>query len=317
MAQPLVTKIETVLRSLKVTFINENSSLPDFEAAEDQFLKPILGGLMTGLYNVPEATPTELCKLAQRALVPLGYLMDLPLLHLNISDNGISITTSENRAPAPRWAFEKLEQALADKASMALERLIAHLYANREELEWTMPTNRDLIFVDGKAFNEYYTIHQPYRTFEQLRPCVMQAEMTIDATIGSIYYKALKAKGDKTEEELNVIHLVKCAVAQLTIKHAIGVLPVKITPDGFTATLRDNRDKANQGDNTASDTAMSVLLTTVSRNADTYLSELKKYLDANASETVFADYFTSDKYVAPVIEEAVKDKNENSPTFFL
>lgn len=317
----LVTKITTVKRCLKVTFINSTSRMPDFESVQDAYIKPLLGTtIINALGNINEDTPTQFLALVQRAIVPLGYMQDLSLLQVNISDLGVDITTSDNRAAVPRWAYEKLQETLADKASNALEALLTFLHEEKpEDVNWTIPVNKDFVFINGKQFNEYYSIHQPYRTFEQLRPSVMQAEIVVGNTIGTLFFKALKAKAaaDLENEEKEVLHLIKCAVAQLTIKHAIGVLPVKITPNGFTASLRDNRDKANQGDNAASDNLMSVLLKTVTANADYYLNQLKNYLDKNSTSELMASYYNSSYYVAPAVKEIVKDKNENSPTFFL
>jgi hypothetical protein len=317
---PLITDIATVKQYVKVMFNSSNASLADMTGAEIRFLVPILGQT---LYAALLATPTtppydDLAEYCKRAVAPLAYWTDLPTLQTQISDGSVGTFVSNNMQAAHRWEFEELSEALADKGCFALENLLQFLFDNAADYSWTVPLNYDLIFLTGKEFNKYYNIYQPYRTFEMLRPLLREVEdQEIRSIIGDGFFEELRDNDAPNDDEKKVIELIKKAVASLTIKKAVERLPVKISAFGFTVMLSRNPDRAVQGEENAPTDQMSLLHTSVKKSGESYLVKLKDLLNANASDSVFATYFASDFYQAPIAPENVVDPNSTRKIFGL
>lgn len=311
----LVTNIATVRKYMKVAFVNQSAMMPDFEAAQKKYVIPILGKVLYQVMETESLTmaeePTELLKLVLRAVIPLAYFNDLAMVATQITDMGVGVTQATHFQNAPRWQFLELKKNLEDKGCAALEELLIYLNEDKpEETVWTIPDNYDLLLNTGKAFNQYYPISQPYRTFESIRPLAKAIETdVIIPLIGEEYFNILKTKATPTALEKQVIQLVKKAIAYLTIKVSAELLPVNISADGFTVSLSHNNDQPNQGQQQAESTQMSVLVNSCDAQGKSYLSMLSELLNGRASTTIFPEYFLSTFYKASVVI-SLTDKNQ-------
>ncbi len=317
----LINNIETVrANGVNVMFINDNSSIADITAAEERFLEPILGAVLYEILldevDVVNSDYLPLIKKAQKALAPLAYWLDLPHIQSTISDRGAGTFSSDNMQPLHRWEYESLRESLADKGCFALEKMLQHLFEEADFYEWTVPATHNTIIKTGTEFSSIVTLFQPYRTFENLRPLVKQTEdQYICNSIGASFFEALRDAATPTAEEAKAIVLIKKAVANLCIKSACEVLPVKIAPGGFTTQLSDANEKPEQGEATASSKQMGLLYTSVKQTGESYLGQLMEYLNTNASSSVFTAFFSSSYYTAPVAAEDVVNNNEDSKIF--
>jgi hypothetical protein len=298
----LITDIATARQYVKVNFTNGESSLADMSAADARFLVPVLGQtlyntLLSSLTNPTYATLIDLCR---KAVAPLAYWMDLPNMQTQITDRGVGTFTSNNMDSAHRWEFEQLRESLAEKGCWALEQLLQHLYDNATTYTWTPADEYKLIFLTGKEFYKYFPVFQPYRTFETLRQQVRQVEDNyVRVLIGDDFFEELRDKANPSAAEKKAIAAMKKAVANLTIKKALEVLPIKISEYGLTVMLSRNPDRTMQGEENAPTPQLSLMYKSVERDGETYLLKLKNYLDATASVSVFTNYFNSDFYSAP------------------
>ena len=311
----LVTNIATVRKYMKVAFVNQSAMMPDFEAAQKKYVLPILG---KALYQVMETEsltlpeePTELLKLVLRAVIPLAYFNDLAMVATQITDMGVGVTQATHFQNAPRWQFLELKKNLEDKGCAALEELLIYLNEEKPEgIVWTIPDNYDLLLNTGKAFNQYYPISQPYRTFESIRPLAKAIETdVIIPLIGEDYFNLLKTKVSPTSLEKQILQLIKKAIAYLTIKVSAELLPVNISADGFTVSLTHNSDQPNQGQQQAEPTQMSVLINSCDAQGKSYLSMLSELLNNRASLTIFPEYFISAFYKTPLVM-SLTEKNK-------
>lgn len=310
----LINDIGTVRKYLKVAFVNQTVMLPDFEGAQKKYLLPILG---KALYEVIEAeaagnpsNPSELLKLCLRAIVPLGYFSDLAMLSTQITDMGVGNVVAEHFSNAPRWQFLELRKNLEEKGCAALEELLIFLNEELPEgVTWTVPETYDLLLNNGKYFNQYFSISQPYRTFESLRPIVKSIEIDeIIPLIGKPFFSYLKGLTEPSDLESQALTLLKKAIAYLTIKSAAELLPVNISADGLTVALTHNTDQPNQGQQQASEVQMSVLVNSCLSSGKGYLDSLLDLLNNNASSEVFPLFFASSFYTAPTTDDdATKD----------
>ena len=305
---PLITTIGTVRKYLKVSFVNANAMLPDFEGVQKKYIVPILG---KDLYNTieSEATtnpsePSDLLKLVLRAVAPLGYFSDLAMVSTQITDMGVGTVSSEHFVNAQRWQFLQLKENLEDKGCAALEELITWLYEDSatEDITWTVSDGFNTIIKTGKEFNQYFTIYQPYRTFESLRPIVKKIEdEEVRPLIGDTFFEYLRDNTEPSADEKTIIQLIKKAIAYLTIKSASELLPVRISADGFTVLLTHNPDANNQGHQQAPAVQMSVLATRCEESGRGYLQTLIDTLNTKASTELFPTFFASSYYTAPKV----------------
>jgi len=303
----IVTTLQQVKEAgLKIMFTNNMNTLADMRAAERKYILPLTGAdLLSILQTAPlDSKYNELLSIAQRAEAYLAYYLDLPTLQVQIGDNGLSTFANTNRQAAHRWEYKEMQEMLESKGCEALEEMLELLHAKRTELGWQMPAAYQSFFITGKDFATYFNIYQPYRTFELLRPVVRQVEdQYIIATTGAELYQALLATTAPKPLEAQAITLIKKALAQLTIKTAIEILPVKISAYGFTVLLSDSAERPNGGEEQAPASLMSLTLASCERSGNTYLSQLRLLLDSNASADIFPEYLNSVLYTAPAPEE--------------
>jgi hypothetical protein len=318
---PLINDIETVrANGVKVMFINDDSAIADMISAEERFIVPVLGDALYADLNTNIADPdfVELLGKVRRALAPLAYWLELPNIQTQITDRGTAAFASQNMVASPRWAFYELRESLADKGCYALENLLQYLFDNKAHYDWALPGDFKLIILTGKEFYNFFPVYQPHRTFLSLRPIIKQVEdQYIRTSIGDTFFEELRDKASPSPEENKAIALIKVAVANLAVKTACEILPVKISANGFTVVLLDALDKPWQGEQQAPGEQMGMLYKSVQQTGQTYLSKLKDYLNENASANLFASYFSSIYYKAPAVAASVVDPNSKQNIFRL
>ena len=322
--EAFVKNIDTVKKYLKVMALAKVSAMPDFEAAQKRYLLPILGKALFAIVQAEAITvpaqPSDLLKLVYRALIPLAYYLDLPSMQTQINDIGVGVTTTDNFTPAARWAFLELREMLADKGCAGLEELLIFLNEDKpNDVDWTLPDGYNSIIKTGKDFSRYFTIYQPYRTFENLRPIITSVEdEKIRPAIGDVFFERLRDATTPAPEEKKAIELVKKAVAYFAITKGCALLPVRLGSDGFTVALDRTTDMTNQGQQQAPAVQMSVLSNTSENIANGYLDTLLSLLNKTASTTIYPLFFTSEFYKVPVVPSVSEAPfNSTSNAFFL
>lgn len=296
---------------VKVNFTNSTSSLPNLTRAEERFLLPVLGQTLYDavVSTTPDPAHETLITYCKWVVAPLAYWLELPMIQTQLTDTGLRTAENENYTAAHKWEFEKILASLEEDGCWALERLIKYLFDNAETLSWTAPDEYKIIFKTATEFKRFYPIHQPYRTFESLRPLVTQVQdQYIITSIGEDFFEELRTYDASDANILKAIMLVKKAVANLTIMRAVEVMSVRVTREGFSVQLGD-ADVQNTGQGNAPENQLSMLHRQCQQNGEGYLNQLKEFLNENASASVFATYFGSDYYVDP--DDDVEDANEN------
>lgn len=333
----LINNKETVRLYVRINYINDISSLPDFQLAAEKYLIPIIGQALYDdllaqviAFEVPaegeepvDIDDVDLVGKCRAVIAPLGYLMELATIHTQITDSGLRTASTETLQAAHRWEYNKVEEHLIEKGSFAIESLLKYLFKEKDDYtDWTDSDEyKDLssiIFQIASEFNKYFRVQHPYRVWWELRPLIREVEdFYIIPTIGEDFYTELKEDADPGADEIKAIELIKKAVAQLTIVKAIEKLSVRITPNGFTILISaGNSDAANSGDHPQRDPQLSLLYESCERSGSAYLLQLQEYLNSKASDSVFQSYYESDKYEAPSTEPEVSP-NANRKIFGL
>lgn len=319
---------------VRINFINDISSYPDFEASEERYLLPVLGAslyaLVKGLADddtiieAPTAEQlqnTELLRRCRAVVVPTAYLLDMAISHVQMTDSGLRTISTDNMPAAHRWEYNELKEYLSDKGSFAIESLIRFLFLHKDYYtEWTESSEfkeiNSFVFKTGEEFAKYFSTRQPHRLFWELRPLIREVEdFYIASQIGSPFLQELKSLQAPSALEAQAIELIKKSVAQTVIVKAVEKLAVKITDKGFVVMLSStNSDAANSGDLSARDPQLSLLYQSCERSGDAYLLQLQEHLDKHASALIFKTYYESAHYTKAVTDVPLS-KNANRKIF--
>lgn len=318
----LITFISEAKAVLRISSLDDDSSLPDIEAAEEKHIIPIIGKeLYDELHEayVGETLTEAQTQLLQRIRKPLAayaYYDDLALQHAMITDAGVRRTTTDNMPSAYRWEFEGVKEALLEKATAGIETLLSFLDINANSFtKWKQSEQykfrQKQLIKTAMDFSAQYKLHQPNRTFSSLLSLMGDVElMYIYPTIGKAFYMDLIADTTLNDQQKEVLILLKKAMANLTIYHAFEKLTVRMTAYG--PTIYDRYQDRLETDSQPTTDLMAFAMKSALRDGQSYLSKAKDYLNRNATADIFPLYFASDLY--QTIHDR-KDPNQSLPFY--
>lgn len=324
---PLFKTKQQVSQYITVADANTDSGLPKQIIAEQEYLVPILGkDLLETLQIEADTSPdvadaSELLQKVWAALAFLMYYKEMPFLYTRITDSGLKSVTNDKVQGAYFGQYKDLRAECEEEGLAALERLLVYLADGLMETwytEWQLSDaykrlNKNLI-KDGATFTRLYNIFQPHRTFHALQPLLQEVEdLFISKTIGADFFKALKEDPAPNDEEKLVLDWLQKAAANFTIHKSCTKLAVRVRREGITVMLSTN-NPADQGEGSASQAQINMLREDSLRDGNTYLNLAVEYLNENASNILFADYFNSSVYVNPDTE--VEDINDTMDGVF-
>jgi hypothetical protein len=297
---------------VRINFINQLSSFPNWEVAEQRHLLPMIGDEMYAKLAVIAADADandqdkELLKKARAIIAPLAYLIELPLIHTQLTDAGLRVISTANMEAAHRWEFNKAEDYFQDAGAFAIEAFLKFLFQHKADYaEWTgseeFKALDALVFKTGAEFANYFPLSQPYRLFWDFRPLIKEVQdFYIISAIGEEFLTELLQAANPSDEQKAAVVLIKKAVAQYTIIKAIEKRSTQIGTNGFTVKVTGSYiEDASAGKDNAPDARLSLLYASCERAGDSYLLQLKEYLNKNASAALFATYFNSPLYETP------------------
>lgn len=319
----LINDKATLLKFVKIGFINDVSSMPDFNVAADRFLIPIIGqtlydALIAEIESDPEVIDDiDLVNKCRAVVAPLAYLTQLAVIQAQITDSGIKTTNTENLQAAHRWEYNEVKEHLADAGAFAIENLLYFLFANKGDYdEWTGSEQytdiNSLIIKTAAEFNKLFTVSQPYRVWWDLRPTLLEVQdLFIKSTIGEEFFNELNEEEDPDDNQKHAILLIKKAAAQFTIVKAIEKRSVRFSSYGFTTKVNGATTESPGADEErAPDNLLSALYNGCENAGNSYLIQLQEFLNKTASDTVFETYKDSQFYTPPsTIPEESKNAN--------
>lgn len=274
--------------------------------------------------NSMTASQTALLPYVQKPLANLA-------LHAYVQQSGVLISTSGLTADREKQPYQyqqiKLEQSLLNTAYFSLDALIAYLFANQADFPTWKDTSEYKLtrgnFINAPTeFTKWVNIKNNYRTLVALRPFMLQVESAnIKATIGADMYAVLKTEieeGNLTEVNYNLVNeYIQPAVAHLSTARAVQELNFNITADGAFLHGIKASSNANIKEVVGPDMAQKAAYASLHENdGNAWLTRLTEYLNANASATVFPEYFASDLYQTPDAAEANWDLDEDGKIYY-
>lgn len=247
--------------------------------------------------SAPEFAAVKL--LAAKAAAWYAYFLALPHLRVATGDLGVVMNQPARTTMAPKWAHVDLISSTSENADAALEELLEELEAIEAEI-WKnsagYKANRSRIIRNATQLTEHLPLIQNRRrTYMALRFYLAKAEDTIASDVCTeVVFEALKTTytntpNDLTALEKKLLYLIGEMIAPYALYRAIPALRLRVDADGLYVQTIDDAMK-NQTPTTypAVDELRKELMNAY-KEAET---ALVKWLDENATETVFAGYYT-------------------------
>jgi hypothetical protein len=307
----LINTIEEIRAYVSVNVSNSiEIIMPDIISAE-KYIKAALGidqyNNLNDAYNATNPNLTNdqqlLLEKVQPALANLAYATFITIGQLDISDAGFRIIVGESHKTAFKWQIDDVKQYFLDKGFEAIDELLTFLEGNKTAYPlWTSSDAYSLTrehFINSAAvFTKLYPIKGSRRTFLALLPILKKVEeLTIEPAISTPLYEELKAQiltNAVTVDNQKLLRLLQPAVAHLAIARAIPELGLELGEDAVF--VREYISTEGKNQKRPSENLLSLKIGQAEKDGLTYLKRLTDFLQATASETLYAAFFTSPVY---------------------
>lgn len=165
--------------------------------------------------------------------------------HTDIShgEDGRKVTIdNENQKMAWEWMIERDDDATLNKAHKTMDRLIAFLEKNSEEIEeWqdseAQKAARSLFINTTGDFDKIFPIDNSRRFFIKIIPFLKEAERKhLLPVLGKTRYDAMKAaitSGDLTDAQKSMLAFINVPLAYFSLSIAIKRLSINLMPNGI------------------------------------------------------------------------------------
>lgn len=239
---------------------------------------------------------------------------------------GISSEMSDTSKPVREWMLNDVKLQLLNDACEFLDILLKYLQDNSDSLSaWTSSAqykkNKLYVINDLGTFEKYYNLNQSYSTFYNLEGTISFVDdVIIRKLLGDAYYTALKAEiaNANVSADNQVVldrYLYRITAYSTVIRAAqtMGVLLLNggIKVNEYTSTVESGKITRN-----AEYKEREVLIKRLDTDCLHLGDDLRLYLNTNASESKYAEWFSSDLYEAPVVEEDVEEEEEDTTLGF-
>lgn len=327
----LIKTIDEVKRYVAVASnLDIDSLMPDLTDVEQRHILPILdittyNALQTAYDNNTLATEQEqLLKKIQKAISNIALEQYSSLAQLDFSDSGIRQMQSDTHVAAKQWQIDDIRVAFFMKGYRAMDDVLAYLEQEKVYFAtWAASpnytVNKKFIVSDANTFNLWHNIEESRKTFISLMPSMRIVEtLKVKKQLGTALYNRVKAEilsGTISTDIANVLELLQPAVVKWTIMKAIDEKILTIMHDGLyvrnsKADFFSNREKLKTDAQ-----ERQYLRDAVEKDAESFIVELKNYLNTTATATVLPEYFNdASVYVAPIDNSVQYPSFENDCT---
>jgi hypothetical protein len=172
----------------KYVSIAQSFEFEDFEPyiqkAVNAYTHKYVGNLHTTLADEETGTNATIKNEAREhlrsAIANFGMYIYLPLLAVQLDSSGISVNTSENRAPANWGQIKDIRRELLRAGHESMDLLLAVLDANlsvfTDYATNYSQVNNELLVNNAVTFSKYYTIFDSRQTYLALMPIIRKVE---------------------------------------------------------------------------------------------------------------------------------------------
>lgn len=275
--------------------LNFDTVLPFANVAEREFRR-VVG---KELYDFLPGATAELRELAEGCVAWAAYDMALPHLKQRVGDLGMAKNSPANTVAITKWEYVDTREA-----NMAMVDLFWEFFW--EELEIEMPevwkdsaalaSRNGMLLRSADELGRYVPlVGRNRRFFAELVKFIQRAEsLYIADTVTLPVLLALKTKYKTgvmlTGLEVDLIERIRYALAYLTLHEAYPYLPLVVDNEG----VRQIRKKdGTREEDIAEKQYRQAQRQQLWQDAQLYLAQLRKFMDTNATATIFPEYYTA------------------------
>lgn len=285
-------------------------------------IQSLYDGVTNG--NISTLTPAQqkAINLFRAISAPLAISLWITPGQIQIDNAGIYIATNANRKTAFEWQINNLIKSYLKPAYQALEEAIEvlalniadyQLYASFDEYTYY----KKCFIKNSRDFTKLYSpLNNSFMSYLMLRSCMDKVdELDIKSVLLPNYYQGLKTRllsGTLTPSDNAVIPFIKKALANLTIYKAISELSVTFDKHGFMEFDNTSGVKSGESKKTAKGETVIRLSQSLLVSGNTYLNELKKYLETNKQS--YPEYTSDPAYKS---DQSAVIVNSNDQNYFI
>jgi hypothetical protein len=249
----------------------------------------------------------------------------MPLLQVLISDSGVNLAGGKT---AFQWQIKDLKTSFTRKGYNALEEVLEHLDAHIDAPElaaWGTSTaavaTHQFFLATARQFSEHYAIGDSRLTYLALLPTLRKVErFDLAPALGAAFYAELKEQlidRDLSADNAQLLDLfLRPALAHFVVAKALnGDVGLTLNGDAVELSMyRPDDSNAKEADASFSQ-LLGMKAAAALEDGRAFLTQARQFLNAQASPTRFATYFTSSAYTAPTAPRPVVTNAAAAPTF--
>ncbi|MGY4385640.1 hypothetical protein ACVWYN_002686 [Pedobacter sp. UYP24] len=210
----LITTIDEVQETLPVSFTSTIDRVrPFIAAAERNYLLAVIGKaqyeVLVDAYvaadriakDIADTEIQEAVLICQRIISNLGYLTGIPVLNVNFTDAGISVTSTSDIKQAFKWQVEDVKSAILELGFTAIEELLIFMEEDSpdkfpEYLNSENYTKRhQYLITDAADFSDNFNINNSRYIFKMLSYLMKRVEeQVVKRLYGATFFESLKTE---------------------------------------------------------------------------------------------------------------------------
>lgn len=285
------------------TELDFTTVLPFVNSAAMWFRKEIGNELYTLLAGTPPANSNpdyQMYYLARACVSWRAYELAFPHLKIRVGDVGMMKNSPANTISITKWEYTDTMDSIRKMLDQNLEYFWDEV-ESRKPTTWTGSLNyqvRQELFINSAAQMDKYVgiVGNNARLFNKLVLHILRAEQHYIKRIAtSGVVQALKAKlSDSsptlTVQEAELVELIRQAIAPLALYEAYPHLSLVVDENGIRqARLKDGTSEQEFPEAGLRNAQRQQLF----NDGQLYLANIKSYLNANATASVFPSYYTA------------------------
>jgi len=246
-------------------------------------------------------------------------------INVQIDNSGISSSMSDTSKPVREWMLTDVKAQLLNDACEYLDMLLSFLENNKEVYtDWAGSTqykwNKELLINSLATFEKYYSLNGSHTTYRNLRATMMYVDdVQMQTLLGTAFYASIKNEiSTAVSAETNVIlnNFIYRIASFYTIGRALKTMTVSLVNGGVKITEYLAQMESGHNARQAEYKERELLGKQLEEDACMLISDMRKYLNANASDTVYALWKDSDHYEDPNVAVEKIQVNLKSSGFF-
>lgn len=306
----LITDIAQVRAASTVSVSNTLANWqPYIDEAEYTFIRPAIGTELfslleekAGAAQTDEPFSTALDRI-RRPLALYALYLGIDEFSVNLSAQGIQVIATDTHKSAPQYLIQNLKESTMRRAHTLMDLALEYFETNRDAFPGFSPQDPDLFLRCAAEFSRFVDIRSSRRVFLSLKPVIASIERKyIRPTLSDGFFRALKeaVKGTSplSEDNQAALDLIRPALAHLTIARALQEISIDILDWGVFATAASTFTNVATKQ-TSNQVRISAMIQANQLDGEAELKALQEFLDMNATEEKYPEYYSSDRYAGP------------------